>query len=58
MIKILVLGDSHSEIFNYCNKKQKNIFFDVIIVSGATAQGSVNPNSNTNALEIFTPLKI
>jgi hypothetical protein len=53
MIKILVLGDSHSEIFNYCNKKQKNIFFDVIIVSGATAQGSVNPNSNTNALEIF-----
>jgi len=53
MIKILVLGDSHSEIFNYCNKKQKNIYFQVIIVPGATAQGSVNPNSNTNALNIF-----
>lgn len=53
MIKILVLGDSHSEIFNYCNKKQTNIHFEVIIVNGATAQGSVNPNSNTNALNIF-----
>ena len=58
MIKILVLGDSHSEIFNYCNKKQKNIHFEVVIVGGATAQGSVNPNSTTNALSIFTPLKI
>jgi len=53
MIKILVLGDSHSEVFNYCNKKQKNIKFEVVIVGGATAQGSVNPNSNTNALNIF-----
>jgi hypothetical protein len=53
MIKILVLGDSHSDIFNYCNKKQKNIHFEVVIVGGATAQGSVNPNSNTNALNIF-----
>ena len=53
MIKILVLGDSHSEIFNYCNKKQQKIHFDIVIVGGATAQGSVNPNSNTNALNIF-----
>ena len=53
MIKILVLGDSHSNIFNYCNKKQQNIHFEVIMVGGATAQGSVNPNSNTNALSIF-----
>ena len=53
MIKILVLGDSHSQIFNYCNKKQQNIHFEVVIVPGATAQGSVNPNSNTNALSIF-----
>lgn len=53
MIKILVLGDSHSDIFNYCNKKQKSIHFEVVIVGGATAQGSVNPNSNTNALNIF-----
>jgi hypothetical protein len=53
MIKILVLGDSHSEIFNYCNNKQKYIKFEVVLVGGATAQGSVNPNSNTNALQIF-----
>ncbi len=53
MIKILVLGDSHAEIFNYCNKKQQNINFEVVIVGGATAQGSVNPNSTTNALSIF-----
>jgi hypothetical protein len=53
MIKILVLGDSHSDIFNYCNNKQQNIYFEVVIVGGATAQGSVNPNSNTNALGIF-----
>ena len=39
MIKILVLGDSHSQIFNYCNKKQQNIHFEVVIVPGATAQG-------------------
>jgi hypothetical protein len=53
MIKILVLGDSHVEVFNYCNKKQKNIHFEVVKVGGATAQGSVNPNSATNALSIF-----
>ena len=53
MIKILVLGDSHSQIFNFCNKKQQNIHFEVFVVSGATAQGSVNPNSKTNALGIF-----
>jgi hypothetical protein len=53
MIKILVLGDSHSEVFNYCNNKQLNIIFEVVIVGGATAQGSLNPNSNTNALNMF-----
>jgi hypothetical protein len=53
MIKILVLGDSHSDIFNYCNKKQQNIHFEVVMVGGATAQGAVNPNSTTNALTIF-----
>jgi hypothetical protein len=52
-MKVLVLGDSHSRVFNYCNSKQSSIFFDVIIVSGATAQGSVNPNSKTNALMVF-----
>jgi hypothetical protein len=53
MIKILVLGDSHAEVFNYCNKKQQNIHFEVVTVAGATAQGAVNPNSTTNALSIF-----
>jgi hypothetical protein len=53
MIKILVLGDSHSGIFNYCNEKQTKIHFEVIIVGGATAQGSVNPNNTTNSLNIF-----
>ena len=53
MIEILVIGDSHSGVFNYCNHKQKDIHFEVIIVAGATAQGSVNPNSKTNALNIF-----
>lgn len=53
MTKILVLGDSHGDVFNYCNKNQKDIFFDVIIVPGATAQGAVNPNSKTDALNIF-----
>jgi len=53
MIKILVLGDSHVAVFNYCNNKQQNIFFEVVIVGSAIAQGSVNPNSNTNALNIF-----
>jgi len=52
-MRILVVGDSHSNVFNYCNSKQNKIFFDVIIVNGATAQGSVNPNSHTNALMIF-----
>jgi hypothetical protein len=53
MIEILVLGDSHSDVFNYCNNKQENINFTVVIVPGATAQGSVNPNSRTDALNIF-----
>lgn len=53
MIRILVLGDSHSEVFNYCNTKQSHIHFEAVIVGGATAQGSVNPNSITNALNIF-----
>lgn len=52
-MKILCCGDSHTNIFNYCNKKQKKFNFDVCIVYGATAQGAVNPNSKTNALQIF-----
>ena len=53
MINILVLGDSHCDVFNYCNQKQSKIHFEVVVVGGATAQGAVNPNSATNALILF-----
>lgn len=52
---VYVFGDSHVEIFIHMNK----IFFhnikkfEVTLVGGATAQGMRNPNSKTNALEIF-----
>lgn len=49
---ILVIGDSHTQVFKYCNDKNTDYHFDVQKVSGATAQGSVNPNSKTNALKI------
>lgn len=53
--EILVLGDSHSNVFNYINKRSllPNTYFNVITVNGATAQGACNPNSKTNALTIF-----
>ncbi len=53
--KIYVLGDSHTEIFEYLQNKifQVRYYFDVTKVGGATAQGMRNPNSKTNALEIF-----
>jgi hypothetical protein len=54
-MKILVLGDSHTKVFQYIQKNNlcKNIAFDVILIGGATAQGMVNPNSKTNAMPIF-----
>ena len=52
-MKILCCGDSHAGVFNYCNSRQNNFVFDVRIVGGATAQGAVNPNSKTDALNIF-----
>lgn len=53
MIKILCCGDSHIEVFKYCNGIQDKFAFDVCIVDGATSQGAVNPNSKTDALNIF-----
>jgi hypothetical protein len=50
-MQICVFGDSHSRIFNHCITD--HIKFDVIFVSGATAQGCVNPNSKTDALRIY-----
>lgn len=52
-MRILVLGDSHSLVFNRCNKMQKMVQFTVVSVNGATAQGVVNPNSKTDALNHF-----
>ena len=52
--KILVLGDSHArECFSKMKELQPEFDFDVKFVSGATAQGAVNPTSKTNALNIF-----
>ena len=52
-MKILCCGDSHTRVFDYCNSRQNEFVFDVCVVSGATAQGAVNPNSKTDALNIF-----
>ena len=52
--KILVLGDSHSEVFRFIDTEDKDYFFPYICtVAGATAQGAVNMNSKTNALRVF-----
>lgn len=52
---ILVLGDSHTSVFNHINKKRlmSDVEFSVVTVGGATAQGACNPNSKTNALAKF-----
>ena len=56
MKKILVIGDSHARCY-FKDKKMGNVqsdfHFDVYYVSGATAQGAVNPTSKTNALSKF-----
>jgi hypothetical protein len=52
-MKILCCGDSHTRVFDYCNSRQNEFVFDVCKVIGATAQGAVNPNSKTDALNIF-----
>ena len=52
--KVCVLGDSHAGVFHYINSRIiANVWFDVKSVGGATAFGLANPNSKTNAMEIF-----
>lgn len=51
--KILVIGDSHSWVFKYLNKKQKKYNFTNIIIQGATCLGLKNPNSKTNSKTII-----
>ena len=53
--QVYVFGDSHTEVFEHMNKKNPfyKFRFQVTKVGGATAQGMRNPNSKTNALQIF-----
>ncbi|HEX5338950.1 MAG TPA: hypothetical protein VFW53_10985, partial [Gallionella sp.] len=55
MREILVLGDSHSPIFNHPRFKAAfpDLSFDVVTVIGATASGLENPNTKTQAYPIF-----
>lgn len=55
MQEILVLGDSHTPIFNHPLFREKfpNLFFNVLTVIGATASGLENPNSTTQAYPVF-----
>ncbi|MDI1279185.1 SGNH/GDSL hydrolase family protein [Methylobacter sp.] len=55
MQEILILGDSHSPIFNHPLFKEKfpNLVFNVLTVIGATASGLENPNSTTQAYPVF-----
>lgn len=55
MQEILVLGDSHTPIFNHALFKEKfpKHVFNVLTVIGATASGLENPNSKTKAYPIF-----
>lgn len=53
-MNFIVFGDSHIDVFRYMNNKQDNYKFHTLEVPGATAQGAVNPNSKTNALQIFS----
>ena len=50
---ILVFGDSHSRVFKYCNAISNKFNFNVNIISGATAQGAVNPNNKSHSLKII-----
>lgn len=52
--KILLFGDSHlRENILPLNQTHRDVVFDCCSVSGATAQGAVNPTSQTNALNVY-----
>ncbi len=53
-----VLGDSHARIFARIRDQRlvPRTRFDLLVVSAATARGLANPNSTTNALELFEAL--
>lgn len=53
--EILVIGDSHTRVFRQksLGKCVPGSFFHVIGVNGATASGLTNPNSKTQAYQVF-----
>lgn len=55
MREILVLGDSHTPVFNHplFTKRFPEYHFNVFTVVGATASGLENPNSKTQAYPLF-----
>jgi hypothetical protein len=52
---LLFIGDSHTQMFQYIKQEKllREFSIQTVVVPGATAQGMVNPNSRTNALEFF-----
>lgn len=53
--RVLVIGDSHAEVFyeKILQDKFPYIWFDICSVGGATISGLSNPNSQTNSLKKF-----
>ncbi|MGB6222641.1 SGNH/GDSL hydrolase family protein [Haloferula sp.] len=51
--QVLVLGDSHAEVFTQAGERFPNHYFIVVSVGGATISGLSNPNSKTQALKMF-----
>ena len=53
--QILVLGDSHTEIFNHpaLARAFPGVSLELVTVIGATASGLENPNTKTRAYPIF-----
>ena len=53
--RLLFIGDSHNQMFQYIKKHKmlKEFSVRILTVPGATAQGMANPHSKTNALEFF-----
>jgi len=54
-IYAICLGDSHIKIFSKIDRDRSipGMYFETIAVPGATARGLLNPNSRTDALQIF-----
>lgn len=55
LAEVLVLGDSHTPIFDHPSFKNNfpSLQFNVVTVIGATASGLENPNTKTQAYPIF-----